>query len=63
MSIWKKLDKEETEEYRQWARSNYRVMGPINGTWHPVVQLECVRMNLENQQGRREDADHQNGTD
>lgn len=32
---------------RSWARSNYKVYEPIQGIWHPVVQLECVLMNME----------------
>ena len=31
--------------YRRWAREHYTLLEPIDGTWHVVVQLECVRMN------------------
>lgn len=32
---------------RAWARENYKPFDPITGVWHPVVQAECVRMNIE----------------
>lgn len=47
LKIWKKLSEEEKEEYRNWARNNYKPLSHINGLWHPIIQLECVRMNIK----------------
>lgn len=46
--LFRVLSCEEEEEYRKWARDNYKPGDEINHVWHPVVQCECVRMNLEN---------------
>ncbi len=47
MQLFRKLSEAEQQEYRQWARDNYKVGSPINGVYHPVVQAECVKMNAE----------------
>ena len=47
MSIQKALTMAERVEYRRWARVNYYPFSPIDGTWHPVVQAECVKINEE----------------
>lgn len=41
------LTDEEAQEFRKWARENYRPFSDIKGIWHPIVQAECVQMNLE----------------
>lgn len=33
--------------YRTWARSNYKAFTPIDGAWYPIVQDECVKINME----------------
>jgi hypothetical protein len=43
----KELTPSEIEEFTKWARDNYTPFAPINGTWHPVVQAECVKMNTK----------------
>jgi len=45
MNIFRELDPKEVAEFRKWARENYLPFTPINGTWHPAVQEECVKMN------------------
>jgi hypothetical protein len=45
--MWLDLTEEEKKEMRKWARDNYHPCDPINGTWYPVVQEECVQMNKE----------------
>lgn len=45
MELFRKLDEQEEEEFRQWARDTYEPLSKINDLWHPVVQDECVRMN------------------
>lgn len=46
-TLWRRLNEEEEKEFRQWARDNYNRMDVIKGTWHPVVQDECVKINTE----------------
>jgi len=43
--IFRKLNDEQTEAFRQWARDSYRPFSEIKGIWHPVVQEECVKIN------------------
>jgi hypothetical protein len=45
MKLFRDLTEAEEAEFRQWARTNYKPFEPIDGTWHPVVQAECVEMN------------------
>ena len=44
---FKLLDETQIEEFRSHARRTYELFSPINGIWHPVYQLECVKMNME----------------
>jgi hypothetical protein len=41
------LPEEEVESFKQWARDNYKPFSEIQGYWHPFVQMECVRINVE----------------
>jgi hypothetical protein len=45
MNLFRELTDGEKEDFRQWARENYKPYDPILGIWHPVVQEECVKMN------------------
>jgi len=45
--MWKHLDEEEKDSYVEWARLHYVPFGLINGFWHPIIQSECVLINLE----------------
>ncbi|KKL58787.1 hypothetical protein LCGC14_2221890 [marine sediment metagenome] len=47
MVLFRVLTAEEEAKFRKWARDNYKLLEPINGVWHPVVQAECVVMNEE----------------
>jgi len=47
MNLFNRLSPDREKEFRQWARENYEKYSPINGTWHPVVQDECVKINAE----------------
>ena len=48
MNLFRKLeDPTEIKAYQKWARDNYVPNSPINGCWHPIIQMECVRMNAE----------------
>lgn len=47
MDMFRELNKEEEQEFRQWARKNYKPFEPISGVWHPLVQNECVKINEE----------------
>jgi len=48
MKLFRDLNPEEEEQYRQWARDNYKPFSEISGLWHPAVQDECVRINSNN---------------
>lgn len=43
--LFRNLCTEEEESFRAWARKNYKKYEPINGTWHPVIQDECKKIN------------------
>ena len=43
--LFRKLDDKETEEFKQWARDNYKAGEPVSELWHPAVRDECKRIN------------------
>ena len=45
--MFKKLSNIEKEEYRKWARENYIPNETISNFWHPVVQMECININQQ----------------
>jgi len=45
--LFRQLDEKEEQKFRQWARDNYVPFQPISGVWHPCVQDECRKMNVE----------------
>jgi len=45
MELFRELDTDEEQAFRQWAQENYTAFSEIKGIWHPVVQNECVRIN------------------
>lgn len=45
--MFKVLTREELAASKAWAREHYTPLDEIKGVWHPEVQLECVRMNIE----------------
>ncbi len=47
MKLFRELSDEESESFRSWARENYLPYSPIDGTWHPIIQAECARINGE----------------
>jgi hypothetical protein len=49
MDLFIKPTPKQEAELRTWARENYKRLQPIKGTWHPVAQAECVKMNSEEQ--------------
>ena len=42
--LFRDLCEAEEEEFRQWARDNFKAGDTINVVWHPVVQDECRKM-------------------
>ena len=42
--LFRDLSEAEEEEFRQWARDNFKAGDTINVVWHPVVQDECRKM-------------------
>ena len=51
MGLFRDLSADEEKEFRQWARDNYTPYDEIKGVWHPVVQDECVKINIESEKG------------
>tara|TARA_R100000789_G_scaffold14798_1_gene18366 strand:+ start:599 stop:892 length:294 start_codon:yes stop_codon:yes gene_type:complete len=47
MNIFRKLNKKEEQEFKQWARDNYIPGTKVNEVYHPVVQQECDLINRE----------------
>jgi len=47
MELFRELNAQDEQEFRQWARENYTAYHEIKGIWHPIVQAECVLMNKE----------------
>ena len=43
--LFRRLNTADEAEYRAWARENYTTLQDIPGTWHPVTQDECRKMN------------------
>lgn len=47
MKLFRMLTPDEEKEYKQSARDNYEPLTEIKGIFHPVYQLECVKINIE----------------
>ena len=45
--MFKNMTEEEESDFQQWARDNYVPFTEIKNFWHPVVRLECARMDVE----------------
>lgn len=50
IKMWRTLNPDEETKFRAWARTNYEPLSKINGLWHPVVQDECVKINIEHKE-------------
>ena len=48
MELFRDLSESEANEFRQWARNNYKLGDSIKSIWHPVVQDECNKMQNAN---------------
>lgn len=42
--FFRKLSKQEEQEFRDWAHRNYVIGDEIPSSWHPVVVDECQAM-------------------
>jgi len=51
MRMFINLSPVEEAKFRKWARDNYKPLSNIDGIWHPIVQDECVKMNIEYSNG------------
>jgi hypothetical protein len=47
MIMFRELNAEELQEFKQWARDNYTPGSDISSLWHPVIQEECHTINAE----------------
>lgn len=60
--IFRALTKTEIHELRQAARDKYIPFETIDGIWHPVYQLECVKINHEHSFYRLEADEKENAS-
>lgn len=44
-TLFRKLDEDEQEEFKQWAYENYISGQPINSGHHPIIQKTCRAIN------------------
>lgn len=42
----RRVSRKQRQELRKWAHDNYEPFTDIPGRWHPIVQKECVKMNM-----------------
>ena len=54
-NLFRAVTAREADEFRKWARANYKPLDDIKGIWHPVVQTECALINREHHQGTQDD--------
>jgi hypothetical protein len=47
MEFFRDLNESESNEFKQWARDNYKLGDSIKSIWHPVIQDECGKINQE----------------
>lgn len=47
MKLYRELNEQEKQDFRDWARVHYKAYGEIKGIWHIVVQEECTKINRE----------------
>tara|TARA_R110002110_G_scaffold11275_5_gene54519 strand:- start:917 stop:1105 length:189 start_codon:yes stop_codon:yes gene_type:complete len=45
MSLFRPLSPKEEQEFRTWARDNYKPFSSIKTIWHPIVKDECLKIN------------------
>jgi hypothetical protein len=55
-SFFRELNDQEVEQFKQWARDNFKPDMEINETWHPVVRQELARLQKEQEDQDTEDA-------
>ena len=44
--LFKELDPSEIKSFQDWAWDFYKPGDVINELWHPVIQAECEKINL-----------------
>jgi hypothetical protein len=52
---FRQLSPVEQEQFRGWARANYRPGDPIDRAWHPIVREECAAINARPDAARRKE--------
>lgn len=53
--MFRSLSSEEEQQFRAWARENFKPWSKINEVWHPVVRDECEKINAEKTQQLKEE--------
>ena len=47
--LYKCLNPQEEQEFRQWAKDNFDPNTPANPVWHPVIRDEWKKLQGANQ--------------
>jgi hypothetical protein len=42
--MFRELNAEEEQSFRQWARDNFKPKTPANPVWHPVIRDEWAKL-------------------
>ncbi len=54
--LFRGLDAEEINSFRQWAHEHYQPGQDIKSYWHPVVRRECEQINATSTRRDQEDS-------
>jgi hypothetical protein len=53
INIFRDLTIAEVQNFRRWARDNWKPGDKIGECWHPVVQKECEQIQAEYESRKR----------
>ena len=45
--MYRNLSNKENQDFKKWARDNYKQHTKINSLWHPIIKKECENINNE----------------
>ena len=53
MGLFRKLSREEEDEYKDWAWDHWEPGKPARSVWHPVILAEWQRLQDEHDEARQ----------
>ena len=56
--LFRPLNGIETDDFIQWARTEYKPLTKISLAWHPVIQIECHEINSKTVKDLWRSVDH-----